>query len=687
MYNRLSVLGFNLSIALITIIIYLAYHMSRIGMGEYPAVLPLLLAISIILLPGVLQLFFKLPLALLQSAVLALFFALGWISLLLQVDLSVLIYPISIAVIYFTLRKISYKVSKGTIVIAVLMIFITFKLISIIWSQLYGNPLAPEVYSIGYLHLDTLFSSGLTSMIKTYHVTSSGLFGLVQIRCEAGSNYLFASLAQLCRLNSVQFYNFGYPLIFLPLFIQTLVLTSFYNLKKQPDIKRIIIGLIILFIAISGFVKYTTGLDYISVTALSNHFLNPAYCVSLILSLLAISLYAPFLKIKELPKGNVYIRLLLLLIPVWLLMIGYTKLSTALMLLVAFIYLVLRMNLIHNKLIFLITLFTIVIVLPFLLINTIESIETMQKVEHLIFAGQMNLAVFYKQYLKGSVFIHILLNYCWVILLFMTFFLAEKLKRANIYNNLVSRKYIHYEIIIIVALVGIIPGLFIHLKGAGATYFADIQYWLSLVVIVNMVSFLIFKLYRIVKIRRNFKKFRRLSTGLAIIVLLVMIKGAGYSLYEFVKKNVNIRSALVYEKDIYVSLKNLNSEHPVIKLNSETFQSNVERARLSLLNDLEQQPDDLKKRSLIYCEDLTELTDFLDCQAATFYIPALTEIGLINGLYWRDCFKDEANSMQFYATLPKQLDKETAFKIAKEKGFSCIIVLNLRDKKYDFVYL
>ena len=100
----------RLSSILISIILFLSYWLGSIGLLGVPSFLPLILSISVILLPIVLREFSDLPDAFLQVLTLLFFFLLGWISILLKVDLSAVLYLVFLISVFFFFKKKELKV-------------------------------------------------------------------------------------------------------------------------------------------------------------------------------------------------------------------------------------------------------------------------------------------------------------------------------------------------------------------------------------------------------------------------------------------------------------------------------------------------------------------------------------------------------------------------------------------------
>ncbi|MCX8489644.1 MAG: hypothetical protein ORN54_01095, partial [Cyclobacteriaceae bacterium] len=212
--------------SVIAVVFYLLALASRIGTQELPSILPLLVALVVLNLPIELYTRVNVPLAIMQLVVLFLFFVAGWLSILLQIQLTFLIYLLFVISIYLFVRKNNLLRSKSVWhSYKWFIICIALALIEHVWLQDYLNPMAPESYFVGqdFVHIDTLFHVSIASMLKTYQVATVGLFGLEPISYHLGSHFLFASFAQLCSTSILDFYNVGFPIIFVPLFCQSML--------------------------------------------------------------------------------------------------------------------------------------------------------------------------------------------------------------------------------------------------------------------------------------------------------------------------------------------------------------------------------------------------------------------------------------------------------------------------------
>jgi|GEM_PF-1956179 len=86
-------------------------------------------------------------------------------------------------------------------------------------SQHYHSPLYLESLAGGTAQSDALHHAAYANMIRTYGVASTGLDGLPAYRYHFGSHWLFAQCSTLLDMTVLDFYQLGYPVVFLPLLV------------------------------------------------------------------------------------------------------------------------------------------------------------------------------------------------------------------------------------------------------------------------------------------------------------------------------------------------------------------------------------------------------------------------------------------------------------------------------------
>ena len=74
------------------------------------------------------------------------------------------------------------------------------------WGYIYTNPFYPESIINGTAHVDILFHSAITNMIRTYGIPSTGIDGLVKIFYHYGSHWIFAQFCKIINIGALKFY-------------------------------------------------------------------------------------------------------------------------------------------------------------------------------------------------------------------------------------------------------------------------------------------------------------------------------------------------------------------------------------------------------------------------------------------------------------------------------------------------
>ncbi|HVO33758.1 MAG TPA: hypothetical protein VMU17_07570 [Elusimicrobiota bacterium] len=91
------------------------------------------------------------------------------------------------------------------------------------WDHAYSDPLLLERIVTGRLPTDFVFFADLASMVKTFHRICTGVDGIHSFPYHIGSYWLLASWSALLKLDAVRVHSLAFPVIFVPLFVQTLM--------------------------------------------------------------------------------------------------------------------------------------------------------------------------------------------------------------------------------------------------------------------------------------------------------------------------------------------------------------------------------------------------------------------------------------------------------------------------------
>jgi len=199
------------------------------------------------------------------------------------------------------------------------------------WGTEHQNPLFVEDLCFGHAQIDTLFHASVCNMLRTYGVPSTGLDGLPYLPYHYGSHWIFARLCNLLDVRVIDFYNRGYPVVFIPLGVFSLgtVAVSLAQKWRGPGTRpkteptagtgarseiedprsapatdeavRPIGPLFwfVLSVGYIGFLPYASG--FMPIAGLNSIILSESYAVAVAVSLLAIAAVGPFL-------GNVHAK-------------------------------------------------------------------------------------------------------------------------------------------------------------------------------------------------------------------------------------------------------------------------------------------------------------------------------------------------------------------------------------------
>lgn len=211
------------------------YYLARLGFDNPETNILKVLSISLLLLClpsgyNILNRRLNLPAtwytsgAALTAYALGLIFVAGfgpkWVGINIFLPIGVMGF-LSFGITAFAFLRMS-KITEIALVIAA-SIPLALWFVGRIWGWQYLEILLPENLLIDKVHQDTLFHVAISQMAKTYGVPSTGLDGLPQIQYHVASHWLLGQLSLLLSIPVLQIYTLGYPVIFLPLLIRSLL--------------------------------------------------------------------------------------------------------------------------------------------------------------------------------------------------------------------------------------------------------------------------------------------------------------------------------------------------------------------------------------------------------------------------------------------------------------------------------
>jgi hypothetical protein len=342
----------------------------------------------------------------------------------------------------------------------------------------YSDPLFVESLAVGRTHLDQLFVSALTAITKTYGIPSTGLDGIPYYGYHWGVFWLFAQLSKLVGMNAVQFVMVGHPVVIVPMSVYAMVNFSqdvrklSQTISAASPLREDAIFWAILFVAIVGFVPS----DPARFTSLG-HIESQGLILSLALFFIiaSIALHAAPTGQPNGQKLNTtdYLTVTLIL-PVLLAALIITKISTGVLAVIAYGYLYVRLGLYSRR--------SLWLALPAVAAALYVGLKATLHFENMGMGTSLFCPFHYvRQFVAPAwQFWYYILNFFWSWVFLAAMLWYRKLRSAADFRR-AFRNYetIDLEIILLLVLLGAAPGMVFRIAAGNALYFAILQAWVS----------------------------------------------------------------------------------------------------------------------------------------------------------------------------------------------------------------
>lgn len=549
-----------------------------------------------------------------------------------------------------------------------LVTFFSLCLIFTLWSSkfllFYSSPILYEKIFTGKAAIDPIFHGAVANMIKNYRVPSTGLNDVVYLPYHYLSHWIFAQFSKLLNVNVLRFYEIGYPVIFLPLFIKFFLLAvKRIGNKTKNLINNKLFWLLILVIFTGLFPKFILERFFIS------HFIiiSESYNVSVTLSLMT------FLMISYFGYGNPEGRLFkifkgiffILVLPSLIFLIGLAKSSTMIIFVVVLFYIFIRYAY-YKKIVYNVSTIFIIISSFFLLrIVTQSGLET----------SGFQLFHFFTTVIQGrneglpwpvTLILFILLYFFWSI----AFIIAESIKlktisKNNLMDNFRKKRTIMIETTVLLCIAGIIPGIVLKIAGGSANYFSELQKWVSVILLLSLVSSIDFA---DIDIKKMIKKPIRI---LAVAIITILIFSITCNFFIEFKSFYDDYVQNKKEYDLVISNDN---EDDLVSYRVKLMKVLIELDKLSIYQ---------KRNSLLYIpvnnNEFWDLKILPKSLSVPLLVPAVSGIAMIYGLPDEGLIYTRAFGYSVYRTTSKAvMDKsaEELFYEIKQKGYSNLILLD-----------
>jgi len=358
----------------------------------------------------------------------------------------------------------------------------------VVWGTIYKNPLFYENYVLnGLIHHDVLPLAAIGNMLSTYHVATTGIDGLNYVPYHWGTPWLFAQFSNLTGDKVFDFYQLGFPVMMIPFFFGGILVfaVAMRNRRKSPDAGQDLrddFRFWFIFLAACLGVIPLAGLEGMAVW--TSLLISESYVVAVPCALLLLATVVAFYDgASQRPgaeggRGRAIADSLFVLIgiPLGIIALGYLKISLMVLGVVLAMYALFRLRLYRRPL------YVVAAVLLLVLFYYAY--------------GQVSLPG-HREGISPFDFLWSFVRPAWwpfwpiVHLLWSWVYIAVRLRSegvgtlADLKEAVAERRLLDVEAVALVALVGIAPGLVLHIDGGSAFYFSDVQRWLAVGLILS----------------------------------------------------------------------------------------------------------------------------------------------------------------------------------------------------------
>jgi hypothetical protein len=353
----------------------------------------------------------------------------------------------------------------------------------VVWGRIYKNPLFYENFILdGKVHHDSLALAALGNMLRTYHVASAGIDGLNYFPYHWGTPWLFAQWSNLLDAQVLDFYQLGFPVTMIPFFFGgTLAFAvAMRNRRREPesaqDLRRDFRLWFVFLAACIGIIPIS-GLDSMGVWT-SNLLISESYTVAVPCALMFLATVLAFYDglINRAGPGPSRARSLsdslfvLIGIPLGIVLLGYLKISLMALAFAVALYALARFRLWRRPLYLLSAVVTTIV---FYVAYTRVSLPAHREG---IVPFDFLWSVVQPAWWPFFLVVHLFWSWLYILVRLRSEGIGTV---ADLKEAAAEQRIIDVEVVALVAILGIGPGLVVHIDGGSAFYFSDVQRWLA----------------------------------------------------------------------------------------------------------------------------------------------------------------------------------------------------------------
>lgn len=539
----------------------------------------------------------------------------------------------------------------------------------------------PYFASKDFYNTDTLFNISIAQMIKNYGVPSLGLDGLPIIRYHYGSHWIMAQLSNFSGIHLVYIYNYGYPLILIPLFFKGFI--EFSLLVQHVLFKRTESGFLFLLILMCLFIQvpnheYSGGLLGIS------GLVNDSFTISLLLIFIFLHMVLLF------SQGDQQNKALFIIAAIAL--IGITtlvKISAGFVLTCLTGYLFLRLRLYRDfkywlgavgvAMVSLITLWFTAETLPFG-IRKLWGDEGVKGFFH-----------FYKYTHNFRPVDWFLGFYFWMYLV-IAFVLLLIPAPANKKLSYLwkTRQLLPLEISILVALVGVAPSLILVFNGGNSMYFSGIQLFVAGSFTLAFIPAISDKINTL--LNTPSRPTRILSKGviaiIVVVLLLLMYVEVRWQFNKMIKINILTRREILgFPEDPEMRVRYGAPTFGIYKIPMAPVYDTIRVGKF--INALIDQEKTVAKNKALFLNHQALPSFFfrnIQCIETSFIAPAFSGYAMIDGVSYQchiGMYGESYFKRNFFG-VPNPRDNQICEKAA-ERGFSTVVKFSSINNRFESI--
>ena len=375
-----------------------------------------------------------------------------------------------ISLVWFALLALdSRRIAKGRmektlrcppLAALILSVSLGFYLAYTVWGSGYLSLAPLEQLDNGTQHLDTLFLSSIAESFRQSPVPRVLLNNEAYIPYHYFSNLLMAGIAGILGTPAFIVYNYMYPALFLPAFVLAQIMAihkakEYFSGRTGAGIPE----LAVMILVNAGFV-YQPWLDAHGVWK-RNLIVSESFLIASLLTFLSYGII--FHVLKHPGEGRKRTNLLLFVyIPVSIFLITWSKISTGLLYAGSVMYYLFRVHIRKVKCWGLNILYGVILLAALWLFKLVGGLH------------QNNYTLFaFEEYTRKGL-LRLPGHYLILLILPVIFTILEVRRLRTEPNVFRTAKSVWIEDLLLVALVGFLPGMYIVMDGGSAAYFSTV---------------------------------------------------------------------------------------------------------------------------------------------------------------------------------------------------------------------